>query len=324
MTGPRWRPLPLTAPGENPLVTQTEAATRSLTLLRTFTAVNLLFAVYHVFYADKADGTGSWWPAETPQFWDPVWCVTWVDLVGVAVGFPLIYLGNIAAAFAAAVWPGSRPLRVAAAVTQFLAVALFSSYGKIEHLWHMWVWAAIGLSFAPTIKADVAAEPRAKRQLLIETVWMTQALILLFYTLSGVIKAAFVPVQLALGQPHLFSVDALARHVADRLHQTGATAPLGELVVEHPWLGFPAFQAGMYLELASLLVAFRPACHRLWGAALIGLHVSIGLTMTIWFLPNVVLLAILFLNSPFAPPDRGFWDGWRDLPGLLWLTRRRD
>jgi hypothetical protein len=75
-------------------------------------------------------------------------------------------------------------------------------------------------------------------------------------------------------------------------------------------------------SLSNNAATFRPRAHRLLGVALIGLHLSIALTMNIWFLKNVLLIAILLVNSPFTNKTEAIWLGIRDLP-LFQLVYRR-
>jgi hypothetical protein len=78
----------------------------------------------------------------------------------------------------------------------------------------------------------------------------------------------------------------------------------------------------MYLEAASLLVAFRPRIHRVWGAGLIAFHFGTQLAMGFTFTPNIAVVGLLFLCSPFAPDRLKVKEVVLDLPVLYFISRR--
>jgi Ni/Fe-hydrogenase subunit HybB-like protein len=57
----------------------------------------------------------------------------------------------------------------------------------------------------------------------------------------------------------------------------------------------------IYLEFFSVLIAFRPALHRMWAVALIGMHLSIYFATTIMFSWQMLVVGLLLASSPFAP-----------------------
>jgi hypothetical protein len=164
---------------------------------------------------------------------------------------------------------------------------------------------------------------RLHRQIALTTVWLAQALLLLFYTLTGTWKIVAAAVQLAHGESHSFSPDALAIQIARSLLIQGSVSPLGPFFIEHQLLGWPFYVLTIYIELFAFLVAFRPALQRLWAVCLSVFHIFIFLTFHLDFSSQFVLVALLFFRSPFAPEQADWRAVMRAMPLLEPLWRHR-
>ena len=147
---------------------------------------------------------------------------------------------------------------------------------------------------------------RALRQGTLLVFWTAGAVVLLSYTMSGVGKLGGALYQLARLQPNAFAPGALGAHIAQRLLQTDSQSLLGAWIIEHPWLTWPAMPFAVYLELFSVLVAFRPEWSRPWAVALVIFHIGNYFTMTIAFPPSCFLLALFFFRPPFDPGRVGW------------------
>lgn len=292
--------------GDNPLVRQSGCFERANTFIRSFYAVNLFLCVVKL----------SQWPLisslpERREF-RPLWCTEWLRLVDFESTVVMLLLANVVAAFAVLIRP-ALIIRCLAAAAMLETCAIKYSFGKIGHGEHMWIWVLIGLCFLPA--RFESEHTRKDRQRVLDVVWGIQLCILLFYSMSGLTKIIAIPVQLMEGQPTTFALDAMARHVADVMISAGNTQLLGNYMVSHLWLSTPIFWLALYVEVLSFSVAFRYHLHRWWAFALIGMHVGIGLTMDIWFMENMLLLGLLFVNSPFVPSRTGLWAALNEVPG---------
>jgi hypothetical protein len=133
--------------------------------------------------------------------------------------------------------------------------------------------------------------------------------------MSGWLKLVTVPVQLLRHEVCALAPEALARHVANLVLQNNSQPLLADWLVNHPLMSWPLYLGALYLEAFAVLVAFRPALHRVWGGGLILFHLGIGAGMNIWFTPPLFLLALLFLNSPFHQPQTTWRQVLWQLPG---------
>lgn len=289
-----------------PLRAQRRAALSARALVHVFYAANLYLVFRHL-------RLWSGWRETTAL--DPLWPVAWVPRVGIPLGVDAILTLLLAGAFAAALRPGWRPARVAVFLGLLGFHAFENSFGKINHSSHGWVLTSLLLIGLPDAGSRELERSRLARQRLLNAFWSAQAMLLLVYSMAGIWKALEVVPQLWRGEVHGLAPTALAFHIAHRLLQTGEQSLLGPFFIEHPGLGWAPFLATLYLQIAAIAVAFRPSLHRLWGAALIGFHFMVYLTMAVSFHPQVLLMGILVLASPFDPG----WS-WRrraaDLPLL--------
>jgi hypothetical protein len=293
----------------NPLELQRRAFERAQLLVGMFYAANLFFAGWRL--AERA----RW---DNYESLDPLWPLFWAAGGKVSVVAANVLTLNVIAAALAAFFPTIRWVRWTAFGGALLAGAFENSFGRVGHGGHAWVWIALFFAFLPTGSAIQFADSRLRRQQYLQTFWSTQFAVLFFYSMSGWLKLVTVPVQLLHGEVCSLAPEALARHVANRMLQTHSHAMFGNWAINYQWLSWPLFLGAVYLEAFSVLIAFRPALHRLWGSALVLLHVGIGLSMDIWFVPPMFLLTLIFLYSPF---DFGQYD-WRqriaELPGIGW------
>jgi len=292
---------------------QTKAWCDARVLVRTYYLVNLLFAVQALHWLEQARGAA-------PSL---LWPVAWMRVVGIEASLLAVHVFSVAAALLAALWPHVRLLRALAWLGFFEAVAFIMSFGHISHSWHAWLWVGLCFVLLPDRALAAIRAHRSDRQAVLTVIWLAQALLLLFYSLTGGWKVGGAIVQAARGQTHSFSPDALAIQLARGYFMTGSPSALGGFFINHALLGWPLYLLTIYLELFALLVAFRPALQRLWAIFLVTTHIVVYLTMRIDFMSHLFLLALLFFRSPFAPQRVAPLHVLRALPLLGFPWRRR-
>jgi predicted DCC family thiol-disulfide oxidoreductase YuxK len=241
---------------------------------------------------------------------DPLWPLSWMGLTGAHAGIRMVVLLFVAGPLAAIWRPESRAFRFLAFLGVLEGMALDNSFGKINNHLHLWTSVAFLFLFLPGARDYRNPSPSA-RAAAVRVFWGAQALVLLTYTMSGIAKLLGAAVQIRRGDGHhLFSLDALARHVSERLLQTGEHSLVGGWLIDHVWLGPPLLLGAVYLETFALWAAFRPSLHRPWGLGLICMHLGIMLAMNITFSHSMLLLALLFLGSPFTAPAGSRLGDW--------------
>lgn len=269
-------------------VRQRQAFARACTLVRCYYGALLFLAVLSL----------PEWPGLLQhRSVAPLWPVAWLSLVELPAGIVLIFVLHLTGSLAGALWPERRGARALAFVGWLQYVALINSFGKINHGLHLWVLTTFLLLFLPRRGGKEAALSRARRQQFLQVFWSCQAVTLLVYSMAGLGKILGAIYQMAAGQAHAFQPDALAILTADRLLQTNVRGLLSEWLIAHPWFGWPLMLADLYLQFFSFWAAFRPVLQRLWAVLLILFHVGAFLLMTIAFTQNVLLLAVLFMDS---------------------------
>lgn len=284
-------------------------------------ASNQIEALLRVFYAFPL-----FWYATHLHLLSPLleprspmlaWPVAWMAAGDLAllgkfvVGFGLLTAG------AAAMVPEWRAVRVLFFLGLFQVLGLQFSFGKVHHLMHGWLYTSfLFAAFLPDEAFHSAQASRRARQHAQVVFQAAQTMLCLTYSLAGLGKFLGAAYQAARFEITPLHPSALARHIADRLLQTYPSSILGSWMIEYGvWL-WPMMLATLYIQLFALVAAFRPRLHRLWAAGLLGFHLMTALTMTIDFSPNLMLVGILLLASPFAPSRLEIWGPLRDLPLL--------
>ena len=283
-------------------------------LVRAYYAVMLFFAYEEMM--------PLWRKAIDGGTIDPLWPVFWTTDIRFASTFLMVML--ITTAFLAVVLPDRRWPKIAVFVAFLMATAFRASFGlgSINHSNHFWLWLALCFCFLPSGGRDDLQSSFASRYRFLITFWFTQALILLFYSMSGFWKVIAAIEALTLGNFSGFHPDALAQITAWKMIQNQYDSPLGPLLLNYPLAGWPAHLWVIYVELVAIIVLFRPALHRLWGAMLVLFHVGTFLLLNIPFSKHVLVLTLLLVWSPFFHGQTNVGAILASLPGLAWLFRR--
>jgi hypothetical protein len=251
---------------------------------------------------------------------DPLWPIAWLNLVDYSFGVNIIFTLLLIGTFLAALFPKMRFTRFMAFFALFAFVAFINSFGKIGHSSYLWVLTSFLLIFLPN---ERKGEKSYFRNFL-TIFWGCQAIVLLTYTMSGAWKIYYAFVQMGMGQVHAFYPGAMSYQVADRLLKTNATSLLGPFIIDQVWLGWPLYVGAIFIELFAFYAVFRLKLHRLWAVLLVSMHIGIYLTMTIDFTKSVLLLAILFFNSPFISAENRWQNTFYDLPIIGFFLRKKD
>jgi len=261
-----------------------------------FYYISLLFFSLFLF--------NSWWDTSfilqtnIVQFWP----TAWIYLVDPTNAVYAIRLFFITGAFLAAIFPGNRVFRTMVFIGLLEFVSLYVSFWQVDVDLYAWIATSFVLIFLPQWKnVEDADHDNRKRFLLI--FWACQTIVMLGYSMGAFGKILHsIPTFLA-GQMHSFSINAASLHIADRLLTTNSVSVLGPFVIDYPLVAWPVFVGSIFLMLFAVVTSFRFSLQRLWGIGLILYHIAAYLTMNIGFLFNVLLIAILFLDSPFRDKD---------------------
>ena len=260
--------------------------TRSVWLVRMFYVVSVAYSynfIGNIFHKDP-DAAYFLWP------------VAWLEVGNLKqymVAIPIVlFLVNCALM----VDHGSRALRILFSALCLFAAAIDNSYGAINHGWHEWFWISFLLIFLPSRKA---MDTRSYQLATVSNLVYVQTMLMLFYTMAGSAKLIAGLEALATGQGGNFAPLGFASLIAERmLHGHGETI-LGWIFLDWPYLGFPLFSLLILIQSASIIVAFIPRLHRIWGLLLIMFHFGTALLMDIYFPSHVLWLAIFLVLSPF-------------------------
>jgi hypothetical protein len=292
---------------------QRRAFGRATVVIRVYYALGVYFAVQSI----------ARWPGYAGlETADPLWPAHWwFDRVGVRAGVNIIFSLYLVAAVLVMLLPERRWARATYAFALLQYMALLNSFDKVNHNLHSWLFVSIVLILLP--RGPWNGQHRvADRQYFLTVVWTALLFVLFFYTLSGVWKIHDAVTGVIDGRINGLNFSGFSYIVANRLLVTNQGTVLGPFFVNNEIPGWALFVGTMYLEASSVIIAFRPRLHRLWGLGLIAFHVGTQLAMGFTFPENIVLVGLFLVFSPWTPDRIGVRDALLDLP-LVHFTSRR-
>lgn len=206
-----------------------------------------------------------------------------------------------------------RPLtfwaRLAAFLGLFFAVAISSSYGKVIHGYHGWIFSSLVLILLPSAK-------HKKEEAMAGVIAGSQFVTTIPYVMAGLwkIRGGIECVsRTGLECIQNSFVHALAWEYSQYNFQPSTWV---EPLIRHPLLSSLPFIGIVYLQLFSPVLALRPSTHLFFGTSMVLFHVISDVVLKIPFNHQLALVALMFLASPFykfSNPPLGFI---KDLPIL--------
>ncbi len=231
----------------------------------------------------------------------PQWPVIWISLTDPVAATRVLLLGFLASVCLGVIMPHRWWVRGAIFTFLLMVSSLRMSFGYVHHDLHLFLWLSLAFVFFPLGRSvPVGDLPRpAIRHGALSAFFAAQAMIAMFYTLSGlwkVLRGVIVPPD-AISS---FSPDALAVLTAQRwIHNSHETLLQGWFEGSL-WVGWPAHLFVMYIELFMLVAIFRPEMHRAFGIALMIFHLMVWALIGIEFPYQPATMALIFVLSPMA------------------------
>lgn len=227
---------------------------------------------------------------------DPLWPIGLVvNIAGtewLAYEMPLTVIGS-AAGLLAVFFPGNFIIRLGVFLNLFFVVALQNSYGSINHHGHIALYVSFALLFLPSAIGSPERMRRKDAMAAIMVFWFAQSLVLLPYTLSGLLKIYGSRLE-------LLAPDGFVRIIVARALEDTLDIPwLLPFFASQPLLAQFLLLGAVYMQAFALLALFRPHLHRPLGAALIAFHFGTDYLLNVFF-QNLVILGIFLVFSPFA------------------------
>ena len=281
------------------------AASEAWVLLRIYYAVSLVVAFLNL--------PSVWDIALDAPTFDPTWPVVWMQWTGISAGATTLVLLYMASGVCAALWYGQRWARALHFIAFLQVVGLYSSFGYTNTSHHIWLWISFALVFVPTAQASGLANDRRLRHDTLRVLAWTTALILLFYTLSGIAKmVGAIPMDAS--KISSLAPEALAHLVLKRILLADVTTVFGDLLGHAPVLGWPLYLLVLYIEVFALFAIVRPALLPVFGAFLMVFHTGIWFFMGIQFIWQPLQALLLLVWSPFRPAQLRGRDVLEQLP----------
>ncbi len=199
-------------------------------------------------------------------------------------------------------YPWVRTLRITSFLTVLLAIAIQSSYGKVIHGYYGCLFAAMALIALP------ASRHKDDKENLIQILFIAQFSSILCYALAGLWKLRYIPGIISeYGLTALF--ESLGNTIAlEHLTYSLPVSSVTRFFLNHDYLTGTLFFVLILLQVTSPLLVFLKRYHHLLGIFLLTFHISSELILQIPFRPQMFLMLIFFIFSPFVKlPDLKFF-----------------
>lgn len=308
-----WSPAEPDQTMSETVARQRRAYQRAILLVRAFYVVSVYWVI----------GVIGQWPGYLrAKTVDPLWPAHWwFHHVSIITGVNIIMCGYLFTSLIVMFVPQQRWARFAYALALLQFMAFVNTPDKVNHNLHGWLFASIIFVFLPRGPWNERRRV-ADRQLFLMVFWAATFVVLFFYTLTGLWKLHDGLTGVLQGRINGFDLSGFSYIVGNRLLQTNQVTLLGVFFTRNALPGWFLFTGTMYLESSSVVVAFRPKLHRLWGLALIFFHVGTYVAMGFTFPENIVLVGLLLVCSPFAPETIDVKATFLDLPLVRFASRR--
>ena len=292
---------------------QFTAYDRAVLLVRLFYACGLFLVVQSI---------SEWSALLEVEAMAPPWPSAWISRDAVPTVIPWILGAYLVAALVAAALPAWRVARLAYFVMYVQYVSLISGFGGISHNNHTWLWISGLLVLLPNRGWSDGVRTE-RRHYFLTVIGVCQLFALFFYTLTGFWKVVFALHGAVTDRASTLGLDGFGTIIAQQQTRFNQDPVLADFLIGTPVLAWAVFVGTIYVETAAVIVTFRPRLHRAWGILLISFHVGTELAMGFTFLPNILVAAIFFVASPFAPDRTAVRDALLDLPGIHLVRRRQ-
>lgn len=250
---------------------------------------------------------------------NPTWPVFWIDFFSLPFAASAIRIFFITSAILGAFYYQHRWARILVFVGLLEFHAFESSFISFVPHWYFWVYTSFVFIFLPNIWREKINFEKIKNFLAV--FWSAQVFILFSYTLSGFGKLFTGLLQFLNGEGSIFMVESASYQISNWLLRNETTSLWGEFLIQHSFLSYIILLLSIYLQTFSIWIAFRPRLHKLWAIGLIIFHVGTFFVFNIIWLPAMIILPLLFFDSPFLPKHFSWRKLFGDLPlfGFLFL-----
>ena len=219
-----------------------------------------------------------------------------MDWLAQAVNAPVTPVVCSLLGLLAVVFPSELVWRLGVFLYLFLYTALTNSLGATNHSEYFYVYMSFALLFLPSAIGRSSQMSRRAAMNCVMVLWFAQLMPLLAYFLSGFWKIWHSGWE-------LLTTDSFVRILLDRMMSDTLPVPvLLPFLAKNELLAQFLFLSMIYIQVAAIFALFRPHLHRPLGIVLILFHLGTDWLLNIEFYQFTVVVGLLFVFSPFAPP----------------------
>lgn len=252
-----------------------------------------------------------------------LWPVAWLNFVPFDLGLFALANAYVVVSFIGIIFWRYLLVRLCVCVVVLQWSAIQNAFGAINHGFHEMFWISFCFLFLPSSSRKNILTVRKVRTRFLYAFSVAPALILFFYTLSGIYKVQDAAVALLTGQYGGFMPDAMAQTLARRSLETLSDPLWAPFIIENAYIGWPLYLGLYYIEIVAIFILWRPQLIKVWGIMLIGFHFGTVTFMDISFDYHIFINGLLFIMSPYAATDFKLGEALKQLPLIGVLFRRK-
>lgn len=232
-----------------------------------------------------------------------VWPLFWTISIPKEQVVLIIFLLFLLSVFISTFFTDRRWGRILIFVAILEYVAMEYSFGEkgiTVEWWYPWLYTSFLFIFLPDFNSPIKIS-KDRRSVFLLILWGAQTLFLLLYTMVGLHKLIYLASLIITGQinilsPEIFS--ATPAYFIAKFHYPDNA--ILSFFLNHSLVMWVSQLGIIVVQAFALTAAFKPKLQKIWAFMLIMFHISTGIVFNIVFLQMVLLLIVLFYDSPFT------------------------
>lgn len=196
--------------------------------------------------------------------------------------------------------PSSKLIRTLVFISVLLVNAIDSSYGHVEHAYYGWLTTTFIFIFLPDIKK--ADDYLNRKKQVLSIIFLAQFSSIICYAMAGIWKARYLFENLYQGDNEKI-LYSLSNPIAFQHIRYGIEMNQFSLfLINHLYFSTSLFIVLVCIQLLSPIIIFFGRLHVLFALVIFIFHLSSEIILKISFRPQMYLILLLFLFSPFKQP----------------------
>lgn len=224
-----------------------------------------------------------------------------------SICFFLLIIFFIFTSLYSALFPQKKVYRILTCLFLTINIGILSSYGKVLHGLHGWIFSSFFISFI-AIQSSASALQSYNQLIAVKISAVIPYHVAGLWKVRGAISCL---------NSEGFSclTNSLARSIgSEYIRNNHDLNYISRFFLEYSYIGATSFFLLVYFQVCSIIIVFKPKTHTLFALFMVLFHVSSHIILKIPFYHQMILILLLFFFSPFSK-RAGLLEGTLNLPG---------